>query len=297
MARDPELVLTAGSSTLTGRIRTDQREITLAPGTRIGLTVDPIRWCLGRRESGGERLPCPTGAPAERGHQCAACQQQDPWRWLHIAHRSQFGPDPALRAHLMRPHWLYLATFAGGMVKVGTAVDERRRARLDEQGPVFAHWVGLAADGLEVRDWEDRVSRESGVGQVVRPAAKAAGLSAPVDLATLRAQHDRSLARVSDVLARMLDEGAPGTEPLAEPWPNPRDAADLEQRTLRSYPGTLGSQTHGFTIQTCWGPVALVGLDGDTESSWAVDLSALAGHRVQFGAHRTPVPEIQDGLF
>lgn len=297
MARDPELVLTAGSSMLTGRIRTDQREITVAPGTRIGVAVDPARWCLGRRESGGERLPCPAGAPADRGHQCADCQQQDPWRWLHIAHRSQFGPDPALRGHLMRPHWLYLATFAGGMVKVGTAVDERRRARLDEQGAVFAHWVGLAADGLQVREWEDRVSREGGVGQVVRPAAKTAGLSAPVDLTVLRTQHDRSLARVGDVLAQMVHEGVLGAGPLAEPWPNPRDPVDLEQRTLRSYPGTLGSHTHGFTVQACWGPVALVGLDGDAESSWAVDLSALVGHRVQFGAHRTPVPEIQDGLF
>ena len=287
-----ELVLAAGSNSLTGRIRTERREITLSPGTRIGLAVDPARWCLGRRGPGGKRIPCPTGAQLSGGRQCAGCQQQDPWRWLHIVHRSQFGPDPALREHLMRPHWLYLATFAGGAVKVGTAVDERRRARLDEQGPVFAHWIGLAADGLEVREWEDRVSRESGVGQVVRPTAKAAGLSVPVDLAALRDQHDRNLTRASAALSRV-----PGADPLSDPWPNPRDATDLEQRTLHGYPGTLDDHAHGFTVQACWGPIALVGLDGDAESSWAVDLSALTGHRVRLGDHTTPVPTIQDALF
>lgn len=287
-----ELVISAGSSSSTGRIHTTEQELVVAPGTRIGMAVDPRRWCLGRRGADGVRIPCPTGSRIDGGRQCAACQQQDPWRWLHIVHRSPYGPDPALREHLMRPHWLYLATFAGGSVKVGTAVDERKRARLDEQGAVFAHWVGLAADGLEVRAWEDRVSREAGVGQVVRPAAKAAGLSGPVDVAQLRAQHERSLARVGELLADI-----PGATPLAEPWPNPRDITDLAGRTLRSYPGTLAEGEHGFTVQDCWGPIALVGLDGEQESSWAVDLSALTGHRVRWGEHATAVPTIQDSLF
>lgn len=287
-----ELVVRAGSSTVTGLISTDRQDLTVAPGTRIGFTVDPTRWCLGRRGKDGEQLPCPNRAEVVRGRQCADCEQQDPWRWLHIVHRSQYGPDPALRAHLARPHWLYLATFAGGMSKVGTAVDERRRARLDEQGPVWAHWIGRAADGLEVRDWEDRVSREAGVGQVVRSSAKTAGLSSAIDPDALRAQHEKLLGRVRSVLATI-----PGATVLAEPWPNPRDPADLITRTLRAYPGSLSEGAHGFTVQSCWGPVALVGLDGDAESSWAVDLSALTSHRILLGEHATAVPTIQDELF
>lgn len=287
-----ELVTAAGSRTGSGTVRTPARTFPLGPGARLGVRVDPGRWCLGRRGTDGATIPCPDGARVARGRQCPRCQADDPWRWLHIVHRSQFGPDPALRAHLMRPHWLYVATFAGGMTKVGTAVDERKHDRIDEQGAVFAHWVGLAADGLEVRDWEDRVSRDAGVGQVVRPAAKAAGLAGPVDLHELERIHHAGVDRVGEALAAV-----PGAAPFAEPWPNPRDPATLEGGVRHPYPETLDHGAHGFTVRSWWGPVALVELDGDPDALWSVDVSALVGHRVTLGDHATPVPQIQDSLF
>lgn len=211
---------------------------------------------------------------------------------MHIVHRSQFPPAGALRDHIMRPHWLYVATFAGGASKVGTAVDDRKQSRLDEQGPLLAHWIALASDGIEVREWEDLVSRTTSLGQVVTPAAKVAGLAASVDVAAIERQHERALAEVREALSAVADVTV-----LAEPWPNPRDPASLPELVLRPYPGSLGSGLHGFTVQQCWGPVALVTLDGDPESTWAVDLSALVGHRVQCVSARTAVPQIQDGLF
>lgn len=287
-----ELAIGAGSSDVVGRLRTDFRTVTLAPGARLGLAVDPQRWCLGHPTLAGDWVRCPDGAAVTTGRCCARCTELDPYRWMHIAHRSQFPPDPALRQHLMRPHWLYVATFAGGAVKVGTAVDERKSARLDEQGPVFAHWVGLATDGLQVRDWEDKVSREVGVGQVVRPAAKVSGLAAPVDLASLATAHRRTVAKVVAFL-----DGVPEGNPLAEAWPNPRDPESLSSKVIREYPGTLDSGTHGFTVEQWWGPIALVRLDGDPDTLWATDLSAAVGHRVSFGRYATALPEVQDELF
>lgn len=211
---------------------------------------------------------------------------------MHIAHRSQWPPDPQLRAHLMRPHWLYVATFAGGQTKVGTAVDERKHARLDEQGPVLAHWIAVAADGVEVRFWEDRVSQVAGIGQVVRPAAKAAALTGPIDLVGLAATHRDAVARAQEALA-----GFPDATPFADPWPNPRDPHTLLGDDIRPYPSSLASGDHGFVIDSWWGPTALVRLDGDPQLRWAADMSALVGHQVTHGDWVTAAPAVQDSLF
>lgn len=287
-----DLVVAAGSSSVSGAVVTEQETVRLSPGARFGCTVDATRWCLGHPRIDGGDVPCPDGAVVTKGRQCPRCAEADPWRWMHIVHRSQYPPDPALRAHMMRPHWLYVATFAGGAQKVGTAVDERKRARLDEQGPLFAHWVGLAADGLEVREWEDRVSRDGGLGQVVRPSAKVAGFTTPIPLPELARLHEAAVTR-----ARAVLESVPEAVPIAEPWPNPRDPESLAGLTVHPYPGSLDHGAHGFTIDQWWGPVALVLLDGDPDSRWAVDLSALTGHRITASDHPTPLPQIQDSLF
>lgn len=296
-----QLVRRAGSRTLTGELVTadpadrSQTALTLAPGTRLAVEVDPQKWCLGYRSADHGDVPCPDSAPVQTGRMCAKCQAADPWRWMHIVHRSQF-LDPRLREHMMRPHWLYVATFAGGAHKVGTAVDDRKRARLDEQGAILASWVALAGDGLVVRELEDRVSAELsariGLGQVVRPSVKAAGLSNTVDLPALTAQHNDAVRQARDVL-----DALPETLSLLESWPNPRDCSTLEGLSLRGYPGHLGSGRHGFTVDACWGPVALVRLDGDPVSHYAVDLSRLVGHKITTGDFSTEAPEQQDSLF
>ncbi|HIT74249.1 MAG TPA: DUF2797 domain-containing protein [Candidatus Avipropionibacterium avicola] len=289
---DGELIVAAGSTGRDGSVRTSTTTLALPPGSRLGVRVDPRRWCLGHPDADGVRHPCPDDAEIRHGRACTRCQELDPYRWMHIAHRSQWPPDQALREHLMRPHWLYVATFPGGQTKVGTAVDERKRARLDEQGALHAHWIALAADGVEVRLWEDRVSQQAGIGQVVRPAAKAAGLTAPIDLAQLAATHQRAVERATEALT-----GFGEAAPFAEPWPNPRDPAELTTGDIHPYPDPLSEGCHGFSLASWWGPAALVVLDDAPELRWAVDLSALLGHRVEFGDWATASPAVQDALF
>lgn len=313
----------------------------LRPGTRLAVEVHPQRWCLGYRDTDGVPIPCRDHAPIDKGRMCEACSSRDPWKWMHIVHRSQF-LDAHLKKKMLAPHWLYVATFAGGMQKVGTAADARKQARLDEQGPIFAHWVAWAPDGLEIRELEDLVSaelsRQIGLGQTVRSSAKAAGLSTEVGLASLRQRHQHAVELAREVLdslpgedsqasdGAIVDEGSPvveGPEPgdagqseghlpqadsftsggarggrsFAEPWPNPREAEHLTELLLRPYPGALTAGRHGFVVQECWGPVALVRLDGDPISHYAVDLSPLVGREVTFGFFSTEAPEQQDSLF
>lgn len=308
----------------------------LGPGDRLSIEVHPQRWCLGYRDTEGVTIPCRDHARIDRGRMCQTCQALDPWKWMHIVHRSQF-LDAHLKKKMLTPYWLYVATFAGGMQKVGTAADARKHARLDEQGAVFAHWVAWAPDGLEIRELEDLVSselsRQIGLGQTVRSSAKAAGLSHHVELDPLRERHDEAVHLAREVLDSLpggvlgdvvvsvaADEPAPETDggtptmtrenvvppavgeatprrSFAERWPNPRDPMSLPGLLLRPYPGSLDSGQHGFTIEECWGPVALVRLDADPVSRYAVDLSPLVGREVTRGFFSTPAPEQQDSLF
>ncbi|WP_449373895.1 hypothetical protein [Arthrobacter psychrolactophilus] len=114
----------------------------------------PSRFCLGftrLQESGEhEHFPCPSGQPAERGFQCGACFSKDQLRLMHDFHRSGQG-SVGLKAYLAQQHWLYIATFADGTTKVGTASERSKWSRLAEQGALVARYVARAQDGAVVQ--------------------------------------------------------------------------------------------------------------------------------------------------
>lgn len=159
-------------------------EVRLDAGARLGFRVaDTGKHCLGHTkvfsESEREHVPCPDRFPAVRGSQCERCFVVDDSRLIHDFHRGGRVP-PGLRSYLMQPHWLYVATFAHGASKIGTASQPRKWNRLAEQGAVVARYVALAEDGRVVRLLEDMVTREAGLAQQVRSAAKAAALTDPL---------------------------------------------------------------------------------------------------------------------
>ncbi|MDD0859236.1 DUF2797 domain-containing protein [Arthrobacter alpinus] len=142
----------------------------------------PARYCLGfsRVEESGQpqHFPCPSGQGAERGFQCGACFAKDQMRLMHDFHRSGQG-SPGLKAYLSTQHWLYIATFADGTTKVGTASERSKWSRLAEQGALVARYVARAQDGSVVRHLEDAVSTNLPPTQFVRGAAKFAALLHP----------------------------------------------------------------------------------------------------------------------
>lgn len=122
-------------------------------GRRLAFSVDPARYCLGFREhtdAGSRHRLCDGSRLATTGHQCERCAARDTSRFMHHAHRGGYVPD-TMNVALAQPHWLYIATFADGTSKVGTATDARKRIRLDEQGAVRATYLTRAADGYAVR--------------------------------------------------------------------------------------------------------------------------------------------------
>jgi len=85
----------------------------------------------------GAHTPCPHAAQVAKGHQCRSCQFQEGFVALHNTKHLNAVP-PQLRSYVSQEHYLYLAAFGGGVVKVGTAARSRHPARWYEQGALAA---------------------------------------------------------------------------------------------------------------------------------------------------------------
>ena len=151
----------------------------------------------------------------------------------------------------MQPHWLYIATFAGGASKVGTASHLRKWNRLAEQGAVVARYIARAEDGRVVRILEDMITRDAGLPQQVRAAAKAAALVAPAAAVDLDALNRRLAGEARELLSRLP---ADGFETVDEQWVRPGLAeAACAPAARHPYPHELGSGEHGFEIASLSG--------------------------------------------
>ena len=273
-------------------------ETALDAGTRLGFRVtDRVKHCLGHTRvfSAAERrhVSCPDSGPAVHGSQCGTCRLADDTRLIHDFHRG--GRVPAgLRDYLMQPHWLYVATFANGASKIGTASQPRKWNRLAEQGAVVARYVALAEDGRVVRILEDLATSGLGLAQQVRGAAKAAALTDPRPGVELDLLNRR---RAEDVRTLLASTAVAGFAPVDEQWIRPAQAAPLCTAAARhAYPHGMDGGSHGFTLAALCGSYGLAGLDG-TGLDFVVNLGLLKGRLVEPGEYSSEVPAVQEALF
>ncbi|WP_324642683.1 DUF2797 domain-containing protein [Pseudarthrobacter sp. LT1] len=276
----------------------DYLELSLRAGSRLGFkVVEPGRFCLGhvQVQSAGSRrhILCGSAAPALRGKQCERCFVLDEPRLMHDFHRGG-RVTPGLRDYLMQEHWLYVATFAGGTTKVGTASGPRKWNRLAEQGAAVARYVARAEDGRVVRVLEDLVTAGAGLTQQVRSAAKAEALLRPLPASAVDEVNSRAAGDVRDLLARTAVDGFQAVE---EQWLRPAHADALHGSASRhAYPHALDQGQHGFSIAALGGANALARLDG-TDAEFVVNLSQLAARTVVLGEYASEVPAVQEALF
>lgn len=285
------------------------RRIRLAAGTRLGFRVLPGRWCLGHVlvHGAGDRtaVSCPEENQVAHGTQCALCLSKDQSRAMHDFHRSGIA-SPGLRAYLAQPHWLYVATFAHGVSKVGTAAQGSKWRRLAEQGAVAARYVALAPDGAVVRRLEDLVSGQLGMVQGIRAKAKTAGLlgylpqGSGADSNHPARVNDVAVDLVAALLGQLHRAGELDFTPVSEPWVHPA-AADpilelLGSGDMQPYPQELEGGSHGFTLRAALGQGLLVRLDG-SELPFLLDAAALKGRRLEPGDFTTEIPVLQESLF
>lgn len=273
-------------------------DLVLDAGTRLGFRLAAAgKNCLGHHLVHGpadrDHVLCRDRAPAAKGSQCERCFVVDDSRLIHDFHRGGRVP-PGLRAYLMQPHWLYIATFANGASKVGTAANLRKWQRLAEQGAVTARYVARADDGRVVRNLEDLVTRDAGIPQQIRSAAKAAALTGPAPAAELDARNSRLAAEVRALLA---GAGGGGFGVVDEEWKRPGlSDAVCAPAARHAYPHELGTGAHGFRIDSLSGSVALARLDG-ADLEFVVNLGQLKARTITFGDHGSGVPAVQEALF
>ncbi|WAP52516.1 DUF2797 domain-containing protein [Arthrobacter sp. ATA002] len=280
----------------------DQQHLRLDPGTLLSYRVLPgdsgaLKFCLGpvkvldRRTRTHE--PCPGHSAAERGYQCGPCFARDDWRMVHNSHRSGIA-SPGLKLYLAQPHWLYVATFADGTTKVGTAADGHKRLRLTEQGAVAAQYIARAANGIAVRVLEDLVSADAGLVQTVRSEAKAAALVHPLDTKAVDRINAGHAANARLLLERSGEEGFSVVE---ETWRRPGQAQTvLGAAGAVPYPLDPGSGEHGMAIEAVLGGAALVRVAG-AEIPFIANLARLKGRRLHTGSYQTRLPALQTALF
>lgn len=148
------------------------------------------RYCTGYYDFScsitGIHNPCPHAALVAKGHQCPSCRFREGFVTLHNARRLN-DVSPQLRDYISQEHYLYLAAFGGGVVKIGTVARSRHPVRWYEQGALAALRIASRPDGIGIRRLEARLSRDYGIAQTVRGALKINLISASPSLDQLKA--------------------------------------------------------------------------------------------------------------
>lgn len=270
--------------------------VPLEPGSFLGFRViDGRKHCLGFSqmlgETGSKSVPCPDDSLAERGYQCGPCFARDEFRAIHDIHRGGQA-SAGLKAYVAQPHWLYIATFARGASKVGTASQLRKWARLAEQGAIAAQYIALADDGRTVRLLEDSISSGLGIPQQIRSASKFSGLLTPDPLAQILQTNAEVAAVAREHLAGI---GLPGFQLSDEHWELPEQGRSLLTAGPRiAYPLPLNEGSHGIQLNGLLGSFAWGSVE---DQDFLLDLGALKGRILELGQFESELPALQDSLF
>ncbi|MFJ5984402.1 DUF2797 domain-containing protein [Lentzea sp. NPDC092896] len=262
---------------------------------RLGFATGAGRWCTGRYQFADtvrvEAVACPDRAETGQSAQCGRCFRQDEFRAAHRIH--QGGPiSDALRRYMDQPHGLYLATFANGATKVGTAAEPRKQSRLDEQGAIVATYLTTSPNGEVVRRLEEAITARLAISQSVRAATKLKTLAALSDLSAATTSHEQAVTRAAGELAAM------DVAVTFEQWTPPTEGDLLRAPggTRMLYPHDLREGAHGFTVLSCVGTQVLVRL-GESDVDYVLDLGSLKGRRVTLGSFASAAEAFQDSLF
>lgn len=290
-----ESYLVTGVRWLDRTPRLAARELATGTGLLLDLTAADVSFvvrqgtksCLGYMVASAEgalsMVPCPESAPADRRESCAACAQRDVFRHAHTAHHGGSVPE-GLAKYLAAPHRLYVATFADGTSKVGTAASVRGHARLDEQGAAAATYVCDCPDGLSVRHLEDLVSKTLRLSQFKRKASKYASVARPRPLESVKADHSQCVADVRQLVAQVAKRH--DSTPCHEWWPLPELSRGVFTPTSSAgwaaYPLEFTSGSHTLRVVGCAGPYATVTTAVEGGALSLVDLDELKGLLVSF---------------
>jgi hypothetical protein len=146
-------------------------EIELRPGIDLAWKFSDIRYCPGFIDADGTYRPCPEQKvlPELKYDLCMNCEAELGFKAAFL-----YGQEPNDRArkYLSQPHYVYLAYFEPGILKVGTASESRKKIRLIEQDALIYAFVAKASSGFGITSVERMISRTLDLAETVRTKHK-----------------------------------------------------------------------------------------------------------------------------
>jgi hypothetical protein len=147
----------------------EQTQIKLEPGFEFNWLLSEKRYCPGYIDfTNATQQICPFKNELESGDMCAYCTKRT---GFHSAFFYGDEPNEQMKQYLNQPHYIYLAYFQPGIIKVGTAADRKRYIRLIEQDALVAMYIATAT-GFQIQDLEHAISGQLGFTEVVKSKQK-----------------------------------------------------------------------------------------------------------------------------
>ena len=246
----------------------------LAVGSDLAFRILDDRRCSGRIDFGElRRVPCEEKVALGAGVQCASCRKREGFAECIRCDGLDCPPlAPPVQRYCTGTHHLYLATFGGSEVKVGTASEPRRRARLLEQGALVAAYVATAP-GPEIKQLERAVG-SLGYPTAMRRQEKLALLESGVSEEEAEAAVLTALGEIVRSLPASMQDTLHSPETMRQP--------ELARRArsysyLQSLPLRPGETVAGRVLGVAG---SLVVLD-DGGGATALDLASLRSRVIE----------------
>ena len=185
------------------------------------------------------------------------------------------------------PHFVYLAYFAPGVIKVGISQEERGIRRLLEQGARLALKLETFSSALIARQYEAKIAGLEGIMETVAASKKLELIKHPLDTAAA----EKTLA---DALVRIHHQ-------LGLDFPNREfitceDYFHTDGRDLSSVIDMTGHKTMAGVVISIIGPILITDYDGQL---LAYNVKKFIGYQAQTidGAINVEIPSTQLALF
>ncbi len=256
-------------------------------GQELSLAFDfSAKYCTGwvNFENHSSQV-CPDGATVDEKYEnCLKCRNRTGFNPAFYHADSVSAQQEKINQN---PHFVYLAYFAPGVIKVGISQEERGIRRLLEQGARLALKLETFSSALIARQYEAKIASLSGIMETVAASKKLELIKHPLDTAAA----EKTLA---DALVRIHHQ-------LGLDFPNREfitceDYFHTDGRDLSSVIDMTGNNTMAGTVVSVIGPILITDYDGQL---LAYNMKKFIGYQAQTidGAINIEIPSTQLALF
>lgn len=228
---------------------------------------------------------CPDGATVDEKYEnCLKCRNRTGFNPAFYHADSVSAQQEKIN---QQPHFVYLAYFAPGVIKVGISQEKRGIRRLLEQGARLALKLETFSSALIARQYEAKITRLDGIMETVAASKKPGLIRQPLDAVAAEQALANTLMRIQQKLG--LD--FPNREFITC-----EDYFHTDGRDLSRVIDMTGNSTMAGTVVSIIGPILITDYDGQL---LAYNVKKFIGYQAQTidGAINIEIPSTQLALF